>query len=103
MAEKKRVVIRRLIFLLGALILALCTVCVGGEYIKWRNSIPESNKSLPRSEFYVKDNTQLYNDQKIFHLSLDDTINIFKDITDNENIYLSVFENPVLGWLKSLH
>lgn len=74
-----------------------------GEYIKWRNSIPESNKSLPRSEFYVKDNTQLYNDQKIFHLSLDDTINIFKNITDNENIYLSVFENPMLGWLKSLH
>lgn len=29
MAEKKRVVIRRLIFLLGALILALCTVWGG--------------------------------------------------------------------------
>ena len=32
MAEKKRVVIRRLIFLLGELILALCTVW-GGENI----------------------------------------------------------------------
>ena len=75
----------------------------GRKYIKWRSSIPESNKSLSRSESYVKDNTQLYNDKMNFHLSLDDTINIFKDITDNENRYLSIFENPMLGWLKSLH
>lgn len=75
----------------------------GGKYIKWRSSIPKSNKSLPRSESYVKNNTEPCNDMEYFHVSFDDTINIFKDITDNENRYFSIFDNPMLGWLKSLH
>lgn len=103
MAEKKKDEIRSFIFLLGILLLILCTVWGGKKYIKWKSSIPESNKSLPRSQSFVNDNTQLYTDLKVFHLSFDDTINIFKDITDNENKYLSIFENPMLGWLKSLH
>lgn len=52
------------------------------------------------------DRTDLYVDEectqgKYFHLSFDDTIECFKDITEND--YNSIFENPTFLWFKKLH
>ena len=41
------------------------------------------------------------NDKKYIHFSVDDTIELFKDITNNE--YSSVFEQPTLALLKQIH
>ncbi len=37
------------------------------------------------------------------HLSFDDTISIFMDITEHKENYQSIFENDTLGFLKSMH
>ena len=37
------------------------------------------------------------------HLSFDDTIKVFEDLTENQNEYNSVFDNDLLKCLKSLH
>lgn len=38
-----------------------------------------------------------------YRLSLDDNILFLKDISDNSDIYKSIFENPFLGFLKQVH
>lgn len=56
------------------------------------------NKSYTRNDTYtVIENIS----NNIFHLSFDDTILIFKDLTQNE--YKSIFDNPTLNWYKELH
>lgn len=57
-----------------------------------------NNKSHSLRNTY---NEEVNRDVKVFHLSFDDTIQIFEDITNNN--YLSVFENSTLAWFKSLH
>lgn len=37
------------------------------------------------------------------HISVDDTISLFKDLTIHENEYTSIFENSTLKYFKSLH
>ncbi len=37
------------------------------------------------------------------HISIDDTIDIFEDITINENRYDSIFENGTLNFCKNMH
>ena len=37
------------------------------------------------------------------HFSLDDTIQIFSDLTNKKNVYKSIFENPTLAYLYELH
>lgn len=37
------------------------------------------------------------------HLSFDDTISIFMDITEHKEDYQSIFENDTLGFLQSMH
>lgn len=61
----------------------------------------KDNKSLKRNVDY---STEEYLDdgQKYFHLSFDDVINIFQDITLHEE-YESIFENNILKWFKELH
>lgn len=39
--------------------------------------------------------------QKI-HCSVDDTLWIFKDLTEHKE-YVSIFENPILNKIKELH
>lgn len=39
----------------------------------------------------------------IMHISFDDTIEIFKDITKNENEYNEIFDNEMLSYLKKYH
>lgn len=40
---------------------------------------------------------------KYVHFSIDDTIDIFKDISNNEDNYNSIFDNSTLKYLKKLH
>lgn len=54
---------------------------------------------MPRNDSYDKNDAQSY---KNFHLSIDDTINTFRDITDNEDKYSSIFENRTLKWIRAL-
>lgn len=71
-----------------------------GGYRKNVTSIPKTNKSLKRNDFY----TENYEEKdKYFHLSFDDTIQIFEDITNNRENYTSIFENSTLKWLRKLH
>jgi hypothetical protein len=44
-----------------------------------------------------------YKGLHIFHFSLDDVIDIFKDLTKNENKYKSIFENETLSYFRNLH
>lgn len=37
------------------------------------------------------------------HFSVDDSISIFEDLTNNENIYYSIFDSPNLRFVKELH
>lgn len=40
---------------------------------------------------------------KIMHISFDDAIGIFQNITDSADVYTSIFDNPFLSELKRLH
>lgn len=40
---------------------------------------------------------------KYVHFSLDDVIGIFEDLTIHKETYRSIFEQPLLGYLKTLH
>ena len=41
--------------------------------------------------------------EKYIHLSFDDAITLFEDLTANENTYNSIFDQPLLGYLKQAH
>lgn len=43
------------------------------------------------------------NEYKNLHFSVDDTMNIFEDITDKQYIYRSIFDNETLAFFKELH
>ena len=45
----------------------------------------------------------LENNTKYCHFSIDDTIDIFRDITANKDKYNSIFENDILHFLKECH
>ena len=38
-----------------------------------------------------------------YHMSFDDVYLVFKDLTENESTYTSIFENEFLAWLKKMH
>lgn len=43
------------------------------------------------------------NDNAFIHISFDDTINVFEDLTRNVESYDSIFDNELLGYLQKLH
>ncbi len=43
------------------------------------------------------------NNKKTVHISIDDVIEIFKDLTLHENTYKCIWENPILETLKQQH
>lgn len=43
------------------------------------------------------------NPDKFIHISIDDTITVFKDITDNSDKYNSIFDNEMLNFFKLMH
>lgn len=44
-----------------------------------------------------------YNQKGFFHLSIDDTIELFKDINEKQDVYISIFDNEILNKFKKLH
>ena len=40
---------------------------------------------------------------KFMHVSADDVINLFQDLTEKANTYTSIFNNPTLAFLKQMH
>ncbi len=59
------------------------------------------SKSMERKDVYTDE--QAETQAGIFHLSFDDVIDMFWDLTENEEAYESIFENEMLGWMKELH
>jgi len=45
----------------------------------------------------------LLGSQKIMHLSIDDTISLFSDLTANSGLYASIFDQATLAFFKHLH
>lgn len=48
-------------------------------------------------------NKKTPNPNTYMHLSIDDTITVFKDLTDNSDKYNSIFDNDMLNFFKSMH
>ncbi len=84
-------------FLFATVFLA---ILIGGEaYRLNQNSFFDAgNKSYERTDSYfaVKETGK-----NIFHLSVDDTVEVFKDLTMNN--YDSIFDNRTLSWIKKIH
>lgn len=74
---------------------------IAQTYVEERQSSFEDaeNKSYFRSDTYESEEEQT--GRNIFHLSIDDTILVFEDLTNKD--YKSIFDNPTLGWYKELH
>lgn len=45
----------------------------------------------------------MYLNSKLIHISIDDVIQIFNDLTLNQDEYKSIFENETLNFLKKCH
>ena len=77
-------------------IIALVFIIGGGTLTS--NTTDPLNKSFTRTDSYAAENIA---EDNIFNLTFDDTIDLFKDLTDTN--YKSIFENNILSWVKSLH
>ncbi len=55
------------------------------------------------NDFELPDNSVIFeaSDTKYCHFSIDDSIDVFEDLTENE--YSSIFEQPILLFFKQLH
>lgn len=75
-----------------------------GTMLQFQNTVTveEGNKSFPRVDSYF-DEISTVNSEKIFHLSFDDVIEVFADLTEKEGDYKSIFNNKVFSWFKELH
>lgn len=51
----------------------------------------------------TKEKSEIVNGQKFAHVSIDDFIDAFQDITMKQNEYTSIFDNTLFGQLKELH
>lgn len=85
----------------GASVILLITMGVIGSLGASKMQAGEGSKSAERTDAYVLEKQETA--EKVFHLSFDDVINVFRDLTINESNYNSLFENSTLGWLKELH
>ena len=92
----KKYISNKSLLVFFAILVILSILSLNNNYYKAENT----NKSLKRTDSYEMNNSSSI-DKKIFEFSIDDSINIFKDIYKNN--YDSIFENEELRWLKSLH
>lgn len=78
-----------------AALLIICAAIIGRGT---QSRINPTNKSYARDASYVAEGIE---ENRIFHLSFDDTISCFEDISDGE--YDSIFENETFSWFKKIH
>lgn len=88
--------IQKILILILCIIIIAAVLFMQGE--KKEDFSTAGNKSYVRNDTY---RVNEYSGNNIFHLSIDDTILIFKDLVENE--YNSIFENPTLKWCKEIH
>lgn len=70
------------------------------------DSLLATKKQLDESLASFKPNdikVNPYPTEKFMHISCDDFLTPFKDLTTNANTYTSIFDNAVFGFLKSQH
>lgn len=86
-------------FIIGGMSVAIIAlaIIIGGDNLT-SNTTDPLNKSYIRTDSYVAEHTAQDN---IFNLTFDDTVDLFKDLTDSN--YKSIFENSTLSWVKTLH
>ena len=77
------------------LIIVICLIFGDGSE---ESFLTYGNKSYERTDSYTE---EINTGRKVFSLSFDDTIIIFKDIIENKPN--SIFENETLNWYKYLH
>lgn len=58
---------------------------------------------LPEDMELSNKKDEIVNYNKFAHVSIDDFIEAFRDITENEDVYESIFENKLFKSLKDLH
>lgn len=81
-------------------VLCIATFIVGGRITTLNKDgfLDAGNKSYQRTDSYIVDSKGA---DKIFHLSFDDTVCLFKDITRSNP--RSIFDIPNLAWMKEVH
>lgn len=92
---KARLFFNKISIALCCLLLIVCSIVGGYNRVGFANA---GNKSYIRTDSYILENRTRNN---IFHLSFDDTIQLFKYLNDNK--CTSIFENSTLNWYKELH
>lgn len=96
MPKKLRKYINKMTIGIGCVV-----IIIGGVFASRKdkeNFFSSGNKSYIRNDSYIMgENTG----RNVFHLSFDDTILLFKDLSEKE--YTSIFNNPTLNWYKELH
>lgn len=104
MVQNKESIVFALFLSVFAAALLIVVVKKRGRKRNKNYTAAEGNKSLPREN---KDNASLaaakVSGERYLHLSLDDVIIMFQDITDHKDKYTSIFQNSILKYLKGLH
>lgn len=85
-------------YVFGGISIAVIVLAVSIGQYKTNEKISSLNKSYTRTDSYAFEYTD---DDRIFNLSIDDCIDLFKDLTDSD--YGSIFENETLAWARTLH
>lgn len=93
---------KKIIALTFSLTIILMFGCafIGNKLYKLGYVAEKGSKSLQREDSYIDESYKLSHD-KYIHISVDDTIELFEDISAKD--YLSIFDNSTLKWMKSLH
>lgn len=58
---------------------------------------------MPSPTFYIPPKKTYIKGVKQYYIVLDDSIDFIQDITVNKDTYTSIFDNPTLAYLKSIH
>lgn len=82
-------------------IVALIAISIRGLNLN-NYDINDGNKSIERNIHYVNEEHEPQYD-KYVHVSFDDTIYLFEDLTTKQDVYQSIFDNSFLQWIKSIH
>lgn len=90
-------------------LIILISVLSGGLRYKTRKTTTQyiieqlDIMDVAKNQDIQMDKEKIINENKFMHISLDDFITAFEDITNNENKYSSIFENDTFSYLKMLH
>lgn len=70
-------------------------------YISYYENRPNNNNKIDST--YSNSILTAFTPYKLVHMSYDDVFEIISDLITNGDVYSSIFDNPVLGRMKSIH